>query len=103
MAYFILKNQKAGPGGSRTITGQWLLENRGRRNEGMGVFINAENRVQLYHPDNVTLLINGKEVNASEIDGVQPEHLHTVIVKDVRDETAGPGRQKRYVQLFLNP
>lgn len=102
MEYFILKSQRPGPGGSTTTMGQWLRDNPGRRNENLGVFINAENRVQLYHPENVTLLINGREMNTSEAALVEPKQLHTVIVKDVRDESAGPGRKKRYVQLFLN-
>ncbi|MFD1142474.1 hypothetical protein ACFQ4C_15215 [Larkinella insperata] len=102
MQYFILKNQKPGIGSSITTMGQWLRDNPGRRNERLGVFVNTENRLQLYHPENVTLLINGREMNASEVALVEPKDLHTVMVKDMRDESAGPDRKKRYVQLFLN-
>ncbi|GAB3328272.1 hypothetical protein GCM10027299_30240 [Larkinella ripae] len=103
MAYFILKNRKTGPGSSSTTTGQWLRENRERRNENLGVFINAENRLQLYQPDTATVLIDGREVPATELTKLPPERLHTVIVTDVRDDKAGAGREKRYVQLFLQP
>ncbi|RRB12506.1 hypothetical protein [Larkinella knui] len=102
MAYLIHKNQKTGAGSSSTVKGSWLRENPGRRNENLGVFINASGQVQLYHTERVTVLINGKEMNASEVPRLDPKQLHTVIVKDVSDESAGPGRKKRYVQIFLN-
>ncbi|MGA0557165.1 hypothetical protein ACO2Q8_10965 [Larkinella sp. VNQ87] len=100
MAYFIAKQRKVFSGGTTTVKGDWLRDNPGRRNEGLGVFINAENRLQLYHPENVTVIINGREMNPSEVAAMDPKQLHTVIVTDVRDEAAGPGRKKRYIQLF---
>ncbi|RAJ97884.1 hypothetical protein LX87_02790 [Larkinella arboricola] len=102
MRYFILKNELSGPGSSRQIIGQWLRDNPGRRNEELGVFINTENRLQLYQPENVTLLINGREMNTSEVTQVDSKELHTVIVKDIQDGPSGSGRKKRYVQLFMN-
>lgn len=103
LAYFIQRNQKHGVGSSRTVKGDWLLANRGRRNEDFGVFIDADNRVQLYQPDSVAVLIDGKEVKAEEVTFLKPKQLNTVIVKDMRYEAASLGRKKRFVQLFLNP
>ncbi|RRA98668.1 hypothetical protein [Larkinella rosea] len=101
--YLILKTKKTGVGSSSTnVEGQWLRDNPGRRNEGLGVFVTPENRVQLYHPENVTVMIDGKEVKAEEATYLNPKQLHTVIVTDLPDNAAGPGRKKRYVQLFLN-
>lgn len=101
--YLILKTKKTGVGSSSTtVEGQWLRDNPGRRNEKLGVFVTTENRVQLYHPENVTVVIDGKEVKAEEATYLNPKQLHTVIVTDFPDNAAGPGRKKRYVQLFLN-
>jgi hypothetical protein len=102
MAYLIQKNQKFMAGGKSTVKGEWLRENPGRRNEGLGVFVNASGQLQLYHPENVTVLIDGQTVSADQIAMFDPKQLHTVIINDVRDESTGPGRKKRYVQLFLS-
>ncbi|KAA9352958.1 hypothetical protein F0P93_17395 [Larkinella humicola] len=102
MAYLIQKNQKFMAGSKSTVKGQWLRDNPGRRNEGLGVFINANGQLQLYHPENVSLFIDGQAVSADQVAMFDPKQLHTVIINDVRDESAGPGRKKRYVQLFFS-
>ncbi|WP_421828397.1 hypothetical protein [Larkinella sp.] len=102
MAYLIQKNQKFMAGSRSTVKGEWLRANPGRRNENLGVFINASGQLQLYHPESVAVFIDGQAVSADQIAMFDPKQLHTVIINDVRDESAGPGRKKRYVQLFLS-
>ncbi|GAB3268526.1 hypothetical protein GCM10027347_38030 [Larkinella harenae] len=99
IGYLIQKVQKRGLGSTTTTTGEWLRANPGRRNENLGVFIDTENRVQLYQPELAKVLINGKEIKAEEVTHLIPKFLHTVIVSDLREGSSK--QEKRYVQLFL--